>query len=101
MFKPRTSLWLTIFVALFIVIFDNASFFSHVLEVYPFNANYAPFVISQGLVYFLFLVLVFTLLTWRQLTKPLLIVMLFIAAVENYFMQTYNILIDETMIENT
>ncbi len=99
--KPRTSSALIIGVALFIVLFDNTSFFKHVLEVYPFNSTYAPFVISQGLVYFLFLVLVFSLLSWKYITKPLLIFMLIIAAVENYFMQTYNIIIDTTMIENT
>lgn len=71
------------------------------LEVYPFDSMYTPFVISQGLVFTLFLVLFFSLLSWRYLTKPLLIVMLMIAAVENYFMQTYNIMIDKTMIENT
>lgn len=90
-----------ILVALFIVIFDNASFFRHVLEVYPFNSTYAPFVISQGVVFTLFLVLFFSLLSWRYTAKPVLIFMLIVAALENYFMQTYNVLIDETMIENT
>ena len=101
MFKPRSILWVNIFVALFIVIFDNASFFSHVLEVYPLSAKYAPFLLSQVVVFFLFLVLFLSLITWRKLTKPLLITILLIAAAENYFMQTYNVLIDETMIENT
>lgn len=98
--KPRASSDLIIGVALFIVLFDNASFFRHVTEVYPFNSTYAPFVISLGIVCFLFLVLFFSLLGWRYTTKPLLIFMLIIAAIENYFMETYNILIDRTMIEN-
>ncbi|HSR73872.1 MAG TPA: phosphoethanolamine--lipid A transferase, partial [Sulfurovum sp.] len=99
--KPRTSAALIIGVSLFIVLFTNVSFFKHVLEVYPFDGTYAPFVISQGLVLFLFLILLFSLLSWRYITKPMLIVMLMTAAVSNYFMQTYNIIIDTTMIENT
>ncbi len=99
--RLKTTSALIIGVSLFIVLFDNLSFFKHVLEVYPFNITYAPFVISQGLVFFLFLVLFFSLLSWRYITKPLLIVMLIIASIENYFMQTYNVLIDTTMIENT
>ncbi len=99
--QSRTTSTLIIVVSLFIVLFDNVSFFKHVLEVYPFNGTYAPFVISQGLAFFLFLVLFFSLLSWRYITKPLLIFMLIIAALENYFMQTYNILIDTTMVENT
>ncbi|MBT8343630.1 MAG: phosphoethanolamine--lipid A transferase [Sulfurovum sp.] len=99
--KPRKLSTLIVGVSLFIVLFDNASFFRHVLEVYPFNSTYAPFVISQGIVFFLFMVLFFSLLSWRYITKPLLITILIIAALENYFMQTYNILIDKTMIENT
>lgn len=99
--KPRTPSALIIGVSLFIVLFNNDSFFTHLLEVYPFNSTYAPFVISQGLVFFLFMVLFFSLLSWRYITKPLLISILIIAALQNYFMQTYNIMIDKTMIENT
>ena len=99
--KSRTPATLIIGVSLFIVLFNNGSFFRHVLEVYPFNSTYAPFVISQGIVFFLFMVLFFSLLSWRYITKPLLITILIIAALENYFMQTYNIIIDKTMIENT
>jgi len=98
--KARSTSYMIIFVALFIVLFDNTSFFRHVLDVYPFDDTYAPFVLSQGIVFFLFLVLFFSLLSWRQLTKVVLIFMLIVAALENYFMQTYNVLIDETMIEN-
>ena len=35
------------------------------------------------------------------MTKPLLIIMLMTAATASYFMQTYNVIIDTTMIENT
>ena len=99
--KSRTSSTLIIGVSLFIVLFGNGSFFKHVLEDYPFNSTYAPFVISLGLVLFFFLVLLFSLLSWRYITKPLLMFMLIITALQNYFMQTYNIIIDTTMIENT
>ena len=100
MVKPRTQSTLVIGTSFFIVLFTNVSFFQHVLEAYPFDSTYAPFVLSQGLVFFLFLVLFFSLLSWSHITKPFLIVMLMIAAMANYFMQTYNIIVDKTMIES-
>jgi len=99
--KKYSTNYFIICTALFIVFFDNASFFKHVLEVYPFQGVDAIFVISLGINYILFLILFFALLTWKHTTKFVLVVMLIISAVENYFMQTYNVLIDVTMIENT
>lgn len=98
--KARKSSFFIIFTALFIVLFDNVSFFRHVVEVYPFHGMNIPFIISQTIVFFLFLILFFSLLTWKNFTKVVLIFMLLIASLEHYFMQTYNVLIDETMIEN-
>ncbi|SFV69536.1 sulfatase [hydrothermal vent metagenome] len=98
--QARSSTFLIILTALFIVLFDNGSFFRHVIAVYPVNATYIPFLLSQVVVFSLFLVLFFSLLAWRIFIKPVLIFMLIVAAFENYFMQTYNVLIDETMIEN-
>ena len=92
---------LVLLVALWIVLFDNASFFKHLINVYPLNETYIPFNISVTLVTFLFYALALLLLSWKYITKPILIILLILAAVENYFMQTYNILIDKTMIENT
>jgi len=100
MMQSRSSSFFIVFTALFIMLLDNSSFFTHVMAVYPLNATYTPFVLSQAVVFFFFLVLFFSLITLHKLTKPVLIGLLMIAAFENYFMQTYNVLIDETMIEN-
>jgi len=88
-----------LFVSFWIVAFDNFSFFKQLLKAYPFEAH-TLFVLSAVAVLFLVFVLVFVLLGWRYTLKPVLILFLILASVENYFMTTYHVLIDETMIEN-
>lgn len=43
---------------------------------------------------------IFTLIGWKYTLKPILIFMLLWTSIQNYFMVTYNILVDQTMIEN-
>lgn len=89
-----------IIVSLFLFLLDNYTFFKNVLKVYPFGGN-TGFVLSLGIVLFAVTVLFFTLLSSRLTTKPLLIIALIISSLTNYFMNTYNVVIDESMIRNT
>ena len=91
---------LIFFTALFFVLFDNYSFFTNVLKVYPFAQN-SYYVISTGVVLLSVLVLFFTLLSSRYTTKPLLIITLMISSFTSYFMNTYRVIIDDSMIRNT
>jgi lipid A ethanolaminephosphotransferase len=86
-------------VSLWIVAFDNFSYFRHLLEVYPFEDN-PWFIVTQTVILVTVFSIIFVLLSWKYTAKAIWILFLVIAAVENYFMQTYNVLIDETMIEN-
>jgi lipid A ethanolaminephosphotransferase len=79
---------------------DNYTFFKNVLKVYPFGENIG-FVLSLGMVLFAVTALFFTLLSSRLTTKPLLIIALIVSSLTNYFMNTYNVVIDESMIRNT
>ncbi|RUM70044.1 MAG: phosphoethanolamine transferase [Sulfurovum sp.] len=86
--------------ALFIVLFDNTSFFEQVLKIYPFNSTNIGFLCSLGFLLYALLVVLFTLFSFKAILKPMLVFMLFLSAIIRYFMHTYHIVMDESMIEN-
>ena len=91
---------LVFIVTLFLVVFDNMSFFENVIKVYPlFGAN-VYFVISLVAVLLLFTNILLTLVSTKYTIKPLLVVIVLISAFTNYFMNTYSIVIDDSMIQN-
>ena len=92
---------LILVVALFFVCFDNFTFFSKVTGVYPFAWENIGFLISLAVVLLCVITVVLLLVTNRYTLKPIIIVLLLISSFTNYFMQTYNVIIDETMIQNT
>ena len=77
------------------------SFFKHVLEVYPLNSGNIWFLISLGILLYALLVIMFSLIIYKHTLKPILIFALLMTASVSYFMQSYNIVMDKTMIENT
>ncbi len=85
---------------IFFLLFDNWTFFRKVVDVYPLNAENFGFLISTACVLGGLMVVVFSLITNRYTLKPLLIILVVISAFTNYFMQTYNVVIDKTMIQN-
>jgi lipid A ethanolaminephosphotransferase len=91
-------IWIT---ALFLIVFDNISFFAHVTQIYPLNRDNIWFLGSLGIVLWAVLVIVLSLLSSRFTLKPLLIFLVMLSALTNYFMNAYNIILDETMIQNT
>ncbi len=95
-----TQYRLIFIVSMFFVLFDNYSFFQNVLKVYPIEQN-SYYVISLGVLLFSFLVLFFTFLSSRYTTKPILILTLMASSFTSYFMNTYHIIIDDSMIRNT
>jgi len=99
--RSRPILIFIIFTALFITLFDNFSFFEHTLQVYQLDAMNIPFLISLGILLYALQVIIFSLVSFKYTTKPLLIFTLILSAGVHYFMQSYNIVIDKTMIENT
>ena len=86
------SIWL---VALY-----NTTFFQHVLAVYPLNLGNAVFLASLAIGLAAVLMLLLTLTGWRSTTKPVLTVLLLLAALIAYFSNTYDVVIDHTMIRN-
>jgi len=95
-----TQTRLIIYTVLFLLLFDNYAFFKNTLAVYPLNIENIGFLLSLGVVIFAFNLLLFTLLSSRYTTKPLLIIVLLVSALTNYFMNSYHVVIDADMIRN-
>jgi len=100
LFKPVSQYRLIVTAALFFAVFDNVSFFFNVVEIYPLNFANLFFVASLFVVLAAFITLLFTLLSSRYTTKPLLMLTLLVSASTAYFMGTYHVVIDEGMIQN-
>jgi lipid A ethanolaminephosphotransferase len=91
---------LILLTVIFISIFDNYTFFENVLKVYPLELNNIGFLISLFFLLIAFNTLLFTLFSSKYTTKPILITVLLVSSLTNYFMNTYHIVIDDDMIRN-
>lgn len=91
---------LIVLAAAFLMVFGNAAFFLNVTKVYPPNLGNIAFLCSLALVFGCAIVLLFSLLCHKHTIKPVLITVFLISALASYFMDTYNVVIDHTMIQN-
>ena len=87
--------------ALFLVVADNYRFFVNVLAGYPLSLKNIGFLISLAVVFCCFLIIFFNLLSSKFTTKPVLIFSVLTASLISYFANTYNVIIDDTMLQNT
>ena len=95
-----TTTKLLLLTSIFLVLFDNYSFFKNLIVVYPINISNIPFLISLVIVLTSLIVFLFTLVSSKYTIKPVLIFIVMISAFTNYFMNTYSVIIDNTMIQN-
>ncbi|AXF85423.1 putative phosphatidylethanolamine transferase Mcr-1 [Ephemeroptericola cinctiostellae] len=84
--------------ALGFTLFYNWSFFNHFNQAY--STFSLPFFISIGIMLFSATALVLSLICYRRTTKPILMLLFIIAAFCAYYMNTYDIIVDKTMIQN-
>ena len=100
-FKPEINLsFLIIIVALYIVATANFGFFTQVLSIYPVSTNIGFIISIIGLLFGL-MWLVFQLLCYRVIAKPMLIALVMIAAVCSYFTDAYGTIFDTNMLINS
>jgi len=97
--KKLTSTQLILLTSLFLLLFDNYTFFNNLIKVYTLNENLG-FVLSSAVVLFFFTVLLLSLVSTRWTIKPIIIIVLLISSLTNYFMNSYNVVIDDSMIRN-
>ena len=95
-----TNSKLVVSVAAFLVLFNNVTFFNKAAEIYTPLLNNIVFLVSVALVLASFIALLLTLVTYKHTTKPLLILILLISSVTSYFIDSYGLVIDDSMIQN-
>ncbi len=98
--KKITCSKLIVLTSIFLVAFANQAFFSNVMEVYLVDLKNIAFLSSLALVLGAATTLLLSLFCYKKTIKPVLIIILFISAFASYFMDTYNVVIDNTMIQN-
>lgn len=86
--------------SIFLVMADNIAFFKNVFQVYPLSSGNIGFLVSLGVILASVIVILVTLFSSKYTLKPMLILFLLVAALLNYFMISYNIIVDDGMIRN-
>ncbi|SFV67412.1 Probable integral membrane protein [hydrothermal vent metagenome] len=98
-FSKITQTQLILLTSLFLVLFDNYAFFTNLIKVYPLSDNFG-FVVSTVFVNFFFTVLLLSLVSTKWTIKPIVIIVLIVSSLTNYFMNAYHVVIDDSMIRN-
>jgi len=99
--RPRIgSLAFLAGVALCLTAFYNAAFYLNVINVYPARSGNIGFLISVAWVFTAVTFLLLSLVCFRHTTKPVVITLLMLSSVAAYFMDSYNAIIDESMLRN-
>ncbi|ROO30841.1 phosphoethanolamine transferase [Salinisphaera japonica] len=93
---------LTCLVALFIVGVDNRALWHELADVSHIGQMAGlGFTLAMGAFLTAAMALIFSVFAFRWVYKPFLVVVLLLASVIGYFMQTYGVVIDDNMIRNT
>ncbi len=91
---------LILIVALFLLAAGNLTFFSHLLDAYPPSLENLPHIISVAVLFGCVNVILLALLSYGRATKFVLIAILLVSASTAYFMDAYQVVIDDDMIDN-
>lgn len=86
---------------LFLALFYNYSFFTNTLQIYPLVSKNIGFLVSLVFLLIAFNIFLFTLVSSKYTTKPILIIVVLVSSLTNYFMNSYHIVVDDSMIRNT
>jgi len=89
-----------VFAALFLMLFANQGMYQAVVAVYPVNAENLLFLLSLFVVFTAFNVLLFSVFCFRSTIKWVLGLIFICSSQAAYFMDTYSVVIDDTMLEN-
>lgn len=98
--KQITSSRLIIITSAFIILFGNYTFFENILDVYPINLKNSLFLLSLPVLFGSVTAILLSLVCHKYTIKPVLIAVLLTSSSAAYFMDSYNIIIDEAMIDN-
>ncbi len=99
--KNISQYTLIITIAIFFTLFYNFSFFTNLMNTYPFEGLTIIHFLSIGVLLTSLMVFLFTLFSSKYTTKPLLILTLVVSSFTAYFMDTFHVVIDDSMIRNS
>jgi lipid A ethanolaminephosphotransferase len=83
-----------------LVLLYNLSFFKNVTSVYAITPGNIPFLVSIVIMLGSFIALLLSLVSSRYTMKPILITVFLISSIAASFMDSYNVIIDSSMIQN-
>lgn len=95
-----TNSKLIILASIFLVMFANLRFFSNVIEVYPVTLQNLAFLGSLAILLTSVIIFLLSLVCYKYTIKPILILILLVSSFTSYFMDSYNVIINDTMIQN-
>jgi lipid A ethanolaminephosphotransferase len=95
-----TSSRLIILASTYFLLFVNLAFFENILAVYPLNLENGLFLASLAILFGCANVILLSLVCFKYSIKPVLILLLLVSSMAAYFMDSYNIVIDDAMIDN-
>lgn len=98
--RSVTSNTLLILTAIFLIAFANLRFFINVTEIYPVSLENIGFLASLAWGFGGAIILLLSLVCWRYTLKPVVIACLLISSMAAYFMDSYNTILDDSMIQN-
>jgi lipid A ethanolaminephosphotransferase len=98
--REMTVTRLIILAGLVFLLFYNWAFFQKVVEIYPLTTKNAGFLASLALMLWAFFVFLMSLVCYRRTVKPVLVFFLLLSSFAAYFMDTYGVIIDDSMLRN-
>jgi len=90
---------LILLVSVFLIALNNFKYFSGVVDAFPLSTNYL-FIISLSVWLFAILNILLFVICNKYTTKPILITLLMISSLVNYFSSNFGIAVDDNMITN-
>lgn len=101
LFKPVHPVTLSLLVTLTLCLLYNGPLWRLILD-QPYPSEISRWLFCAAFLSFMAAIIQLVLgsLAWPRLIKPLAIVLLLSAAAVNYFMETYGVVIDRTMVQN-
>lgn len=99
-FLPNTQTTWILAGSLFIMVTDNLSLFQNLLKTYSFNFHNLPFLISLVIFFFATIAIVFQILCIGKSAKWILALLIIVSSINAYFMDSFGVVIDHTMMDN-
>lgn len=101
-FRPKLSCWqASLGVSVFLVLFLNRSFWSEVFSVLPPSQGHLFFISTLFLFLILLLQVFLLIISVDYVFKPAVIFILLTSSCAAYFMDTYGVIIDRGMVQNS